>query len=101
MEKDGGKRINVFVSTMCENRQSHWLGDRFQGGGERGGRLASAWIGNNTCDVCLRAANPRVCLQEKDSVKSTNKTCRQLIYHLTPHSKWSKQSVPRRKSQAW
>ncbi|TNM91942.1 hypothetical protein fugu_018954 [Takifugu bimaculatus] len=38
--------------------------------------------------------------REKDSIKSTNKTCRQLIYHLTPHSKWTKQSVPRRKSQA-
>ncbi|XP_061886956.1 leucine-rich repeat-containing protein 75B-like [Entelurus aequoreus] len=35
-----------------------------------------------------------------DSLKSTNKICRQLIYHLTPHSKWTRQSVPRRKSQA-
>ncbi|XP_055009490.1 leucine rich repeat containing 75Bb [Boleophthalmus pectinirostris] len=38
--------------------------------------------------------------RETDSFKSTNKICRQLIYHLTPHSKWSRQSVPRRKSQA-
>ncbi|KAM9820750.1 leucine rich repeat containing 75Bb [Neosynchiropus ocellatus] len=38
--------------------------------------------------------------RETESLKSTNKICRQLIYHLTPHSKWSKQSVPRRKSQA-
>ncbi|XP_041667235.1 leucine rich repeat containing 75Bb [Cheilinus undulatus] len=38
--------------------------------------------------------------KEIDSFKSTNKICRQLIYHLTPHSKWTKQSVPRRKSQA-
>ncbi|XP_053196209.1 leucine rich repeat containing 75Bb [Scomber japonicus] len=38
--------------------------------------------------------------REIDSVKSTNKICRQLIYHLTPHSKWTRQSVPRRKSQA-
>ena len=52
-------------------------------------------------DVCLCVTNLHVRLQEQDSVKSTNKTCRQLIYHLTPHSKWSKQSVPRRKSQAW
>ncbi|XP_070706972.1 leucine rich repeat containing 75Bb [Pempheris klunzingeri] len=38
--------------------------------------------------------------RETDSHKSTNKICRQLIYHLTPHSKWTRQSVPRRKSQA-
>ncbi|XP_054896147.1 leucine rich repeat containing 75Bb [Poeciliopsis prolifica] len=38
--------------------------------------------------------------RETESLKSTNKICRQLIYHLTPHSKWTKQSVPRRKSQA-
>nr|XP_054600273.1 leucine rich repeat containing 75Bb [Nothobranchius furzeri] len=38
--------------------------------------------------------------READSLKSTNKICRQLIYHLTPHSKWTRQSVPRRKSQA-
>ncbi|XP_062291013.1 leucine rich repeat containing 75Bb [Scomber scombrus] len=38
--------------------------------------------------------------RETDSSKSTNKICRQLIYHLTPHSKWTRQSVPRRKSQA-
>uniref|UniRef100_UPI0037E99B93 leucine rich repeat containing 75Bb n=1 Tax=Semicossyphus pulcher TaxID=241346 RepID=UPI0037E99B93 len=38
--------------------------------------------------------------RETDSIKSTTKICRQLIYHLTPHSKWTRQSVPRRKSQA-
>lgn len=38
--------------------------------------------------------------RETESLKSTNKICRQLIYHLTPHSKWMKQSVPRRKSQS-
>ncbi|XP_075901136.1 leucine rich repeat containing 75Bb isoform X3 [Nelusetta ayraudi] len=38
--------------------------------------------------------------RENESFKATNKICRQLIYHLTPHSKWTKQSVPRRKSQA-
>ncbi|KAM8827531.1 leucine rich repeat containing 75Bb [Spinachia spinachia] len=38
--------------------------------------------------------------RETDSSKSTNKICRQLIFHLTPHSKWTRQSVPRRKSQA-
>ncbi|XP_020485433.1 leucine rich repeat containing 75Bb [Labrus bergylta] len=38
--------------------------------------------------------------RETESLKSTSKICRQLIYHLTPHSKWTRQSVPRRKSQA-
>ncbi|XP_040054118.2 leucine rich repeat containing 75Bb [Gasterosteus aculeatus] len=38
--------------------------------------------------------------RETDSFKSTNKICRQLIFHLTPHSKWTRQGVPRRKSQA-
>ncbi|KAA0704357.1 Leucine-rich repeat-containing protein 75B [Triplophysa tibetana] len=38
--------------------------------------------------------------RESDALKSTEKICRQLVYHLTPHSKWSKQNVPRRKSQA-
>ncbi|XP_068609180.1 leucine rich repeat containing 75Bb [Brachionichthys hirsutus] len=37
--------------------------------------------------------------KEADSIKSSNKICRQLIYHLTPHSKWTRQRVPRRKSQ--
>ncbi|KAG7512488.1 hypothetical protein JOB18_031002 [Solea senegalensis] len=39
--------------------------------------------------------------RETHSFKSTNKICRQLLYHLTPHSKWTRHSVPRRKSQAW
>ncbi|XP_016302610.1 leucine-rich repeat-containing protein 75B-like [Sinocyclocheilus anshuiensis] len=38
--------------------------------------------------------------QETDALKSSEKICRQLIYHLTPHSKWCRQNVPRRKSQA-
>ncbi|KAG7498562.1 hypothetical protein JOB18_013284 [Solea senegalensis] len=38
--------------------------------------------------------------RETHSFKSTNKICRQLLYHLTPHSKWTRHSVPRRKSQA-
>lgn len=49
----------------------------------------------------LSIIRPLCVLQETDSSKSTNKICRQLIYHLTPHSKWTRQSVPRRKSQAW
>ncbi|XP_024287035.1 leucine-rich repeat-containing protein 75B isoform X1 [Oncorhynchus tshawytscha] len=38
--------------------------------------------------------------RETDTLKSSNKICRQLIFHLTPHSKWMRQSLPRRKSQA-
>ncbi|KPP68422.1 hypothetical protein Z043_112906, partial [Scleropages formosus] len=40
-------------------------------------------------------------LQDADTLKNSDKICRQLIYHLTPHSKWLRQSMPRRKSQAW
>ncbi|XP_019221111.1 leucine-rich repeat-containing protein 75B isoform X1 [Oreochromis niloticus] len=39
-------------------------------------------------------------LQDADTIKSSDKICRQLIYHLTPHSKWLRQSMSRRKSQA-
>lgn len=39
--------------------------------------------------------------QDADTIKSSDKICRQLIYHLTPHSKWLRQSMSRRKSQAW
>lgn len=39
--------------------------------------------------------------QDTDTIKSSDKICRQLIYHLTPHSRWLRQSMSRRKSQAW
>ncbi|KAM4635172.1 leucine rich repeat containing 75Bb [Polymixia lowei] len=52
-------------------------------------------------ELLLNLARDMQCpKRETDSLKSTNKICRQLIYHLTPHSKWTRQSVPRRKSQA-
>ncbi|KAJ8285806.1 hypothetical protein GJAV_G00031140 [Gymnothorax javanicus] len=38
--------------------------------------------------------------KDTGTVKSSDKICRQLIYHLTPHSRWLRQSMPRRKSQA-
>lgn len=38
--------------------------------------------------------------KDADTRKSSDKICRQLIYHLTPHSKWLRQSMSRRKSQA-
>ncbi|XP_067340849.1 leucine rich repeat containing 75Bb isoform X2 [Channa argus] len=51
-------------------------------------------------ELLLSLARDLQCPKRTDSLKSTNKICRQLIYHLTPHSKWRRQSVPRRKSQA-
>lgn len=39
--------------------------------------------------------------QDSETLKSTDKICRQLIYHLTPHSKWLRKSMTRRKAQAW
>eukprot|EP00066_Takifugu_rubripes_P008529 XP_003974790.1 PREDICTED: leucine-rich repeat-containing protein 75B [Takifugu rubripes] len=38
--------------------------------------------------------------KDTDTIKSSDKICRQLIYHLTPHSRWLRQSMSRRKSQA-
>ncbi|XP_010782308.1 leucine-rich repeat-containing protein 75B-like [Notothenia coriiceps] len=38
--------------------------------------------------------------KDADTIKSSDKICRQLIYHLTPHSKWLRQTMSRRKSQA-
>uniref|UniRef100_H3D1N7 Leucine rich repeat containing 75Ba n=2 Tax=Tetraodon nigroviridis TaxID=99883 RepID=H3D1N7_TETNG len=38
--------------------------------------------------------------KDADTIKSSDKICRQLIYHLTPHSRWLRQSMSRRKSQA-
>ncbi|XP_067911728.1 leucine-rich repeat-containing protein 75B-like isoform X1 [Heterodontus francisci] len=36
--------------------------------------------------------------KELEPLKSSEKLCRQLIYHLTPHSKWHRDTMPRRKS---
>ncbi|XP_075071612.1 leucine-rich repeat-containing protein 75B isoform X2 [Mixophyes fleayi] len=38
--------------------------------------------------------------KEHDPMKSTDRICRQLLYHLTPHSRWHRHSLPRRKSMA-
>ncbi|XP_051540515.1 leucine-rich repeat-containing protein 75B-like [Myxocyprinus asiaticus] len=52
-------------------------------------------------ELLLNLARDMQCpKRESDALKSSEKICRQLIYHLTPHSKWSRQNVPRRKSQA-
>ncbi|TRY56560.1 hypothetical protein DNTS_022804 [Danionella cerebrum] len=53
-------------------------------------------------ELCLNLARDLQCpKRECDAQRSSEKICRQLIYHLTPHSKWSRQNVPRRKSRAW
>uniref|UniRef100_A0A3P9IUZ1 Leucine rich repeat containing 75Bb n=1 Tax=Oryzias latipes TaxID=8090 RepID=A0A3P9IUZ1_ORYLA len=52
-------------------------------------------------ELLVRLARDLQCpKKDADSLKSTNKICRQLIYHLSPHSKWKRQGVPRRKTQA-
>lgn len=53
--------------------------------------------------VLQQHTEPKVplCLQEYDPWKSSDRICRQLIYHLTPHSKWHRHGMPRRKSQMW
>lgn len=54
-----------------------------------------------SCSVFLYQHSFCPRLQDADTIKSSDKICRQLIYHLTPHSKWLRQSMSRRKSQAW
>ncbi|XP_021476992.2 leucine-rich repeat-containing protein 75B [Oncorhynchus mykiss] len=53
-------------------------------------------------ELLLSLAREMQCPKKKDAdtIKSSDKICRQLIYHLTPHSKWLRQSMSRRKSQA-
>lgn len=51
-----------------------------------------------------RAPPPLTALppQDYELWESSDKTCRQLIYHLTPHSKRQQgSSLPRRKTQSW
>uniref|UniRef100_A0A3B3T9Y7 Leucine rich repeat containing 75Bb n=1 Tax=Paramormyrops kingsleyae TaxID=1676925 RepID=A0A3B3T9Y7_9TELE len=38
---------------------------------------------------------------DAEPMKSSEKICRQLIYHLTPHSKWARQGTLRKKPQTW
>ncbi|XP_074828472.1 leucine-rich repeat-containing protein 75B isoform X2 [Natator depressus] len=42
----------------------------------------------------------RLLRKEYDPWKSADRICRQLIYHLSPHSTWRRHGMPRRKSQA-
>ncbi|CAL8321636.1 unnamed protein product [Lota lota] len=52
-------------------------------------------------ELLLHLARDMQCpKREGESLRSTNKMCRQLMFHLTPHSKWTRHSMPRRKSQA-
>uniref|UniRef100_A0AAV2J0P2 RING-type domain-containing protein n=1 Tax=Knipowitschia caucasica TaxID=637954 RepID=A0AAV2J0P2_KNICA len=50
-------------------------------------------------ELLLRLSRDLQCPKPEGSFKSTNKTCRQLLYHLSPHSKWTRPSESRRKSQ--
>lgn len=54
-----------------------------------------------SCSVVHTKAKLSLCFQEYDPWKSSDRICRQLIYHLTPHSKWHRHGMPRRKSQVW
>lgn len=41
-------------------------------------------------------------LQEGDALGAMEKLCRQLTYHLSPHSQWRRRrGLVKRKSQAW
>ncbi|XP_048820368.1 leucine-rich repeat-containing protein 75B [Lagopus muta] len=51
-------------------------------------------------DLLMSLARDLQCpKKEYDPWKSSDRICRQLIYHLTPHSKWHRHGMPRRKSQ--
>lgn len=39
--------------------------------------------------------------QEGDSLGAMEKVCRQLTYHLSPHSQWRRHGLLKRKPQAW
>ncbi|XP_028903729.1 leucine-rich repeat-containing protein 75B [Ornithorhynchus anatinus] len=52
-------------------------------------------------DLLMSLARDLQCpKKDYDPWKSSDRICRQLIYHLTPHSKWHRHSLPRRKPQA-
>ncbi|KAL8198666.1 UNVERIFIED_CONTAM: hypothetical protein K2H54_020478 [Gekko kuhli] len=42
-----------------------------------------------------------ICKREGDSLGTMEKLCRQLTYHLSPHSQWRRQGIVKRKPQAW
>lgn len=39
--------------------------------------------------------------QEGDALGAMEKVCRQLTYHLSPHSQWRRQGLLKRKPQSW
>nr|XP_005288648.1 leucine-rich repeat-containing protein 75B isoform X1 [Chrysemys picta bellii] len=52
-------------------------------------------------DLLMNLARDLQCpKKEYDPWKSADRICRQLIYHLSPHSTWHRHGMPRRKSQA-
>ncbi|XP_025028448.1 leucine-rich repeat-containing protein 75B [Python bivittatus] len=51
-------------------------------------------------DLLMSLARDLQCpKKEYDPWKSSDRICRQLIYHLTPHSKWHRSGLPRCKSR--
>ncbi|ETE70448.1 Leucine-rich repeat-containing protein C22orf36, partial [Ophiophagus hannah] len=52
-------------------------------------------------DLLMSLARDLQCpKKEYDPWKSSDRICRQLIYHLTPHSKWHRSGLPHRKSHS-
>lgn len=48
----------------------------------------------------MRSLSFHLC-QEGDALGSMEKVCRQLTYHLSPHSQWRRQGLLKRKPQSW
>lgn len=54
------------------------------------------------CVLQLDWCGLSLCLcQEEDALGAMEKVCRQLTYHLSPHSQWRRQGLLKRKPQAW
>lgn len=52
--------------------------------------------------LMTQTLGPVVPLQEADALGAMEKLCRQLTYHLSPHSQWRRhRGLVKRKPQAW
>lgn len=67
--------------------------------GSRSGVGASRGHHGNAADTLPGV--PPLSLQEGDSLGAMEKLCRQLTYHLSPHSQWRRQGIMKRKPQSW
>ena len=62
----------------------------------QGQEAASGGLGSYPCSP------PWLPLQEGDALGAMEKLCRQLTYHLSPHSQWRRhRGLVKRKPQAW